>query len=425
VVKHGAEWVGAAETVANPEGHTDAEKKAAHETLNGFGQGVADVAAGAVGGGIGTLGVKMVGRAAGAATEAAEQGVADATTGQATPPKTAEVQTSEPPQPKTPEPQNSSTSPDAGTKNPVQNSPERQAPPAEQRAPGDQRQSHDAGPSVRDNNSNPVEIRSPDPNVREYNVGGKDYVLVKGRDQEWFYGQHGNAMDTSPIKMHVMISGPEDLARVQKVLIPFLRDNPQAKSLIEGWKTFDPKLGFEEGGPGVYMPGDKGQAAKGFTIYARSPRDVARLQKLIDDELHTNGLGLNRPPDSGNVDIIGGRANRVGVVRDRYHVTKDDYGNVGIELEGRLARQIGGRGHLHDHQLRAIERASGIKAHSLGYDRNGHLMLKLEDVSHKPRDGMIYVDESGANGRFGHMTDRRALYALANRYRCDPIRDVN
>jgi hypothetical protein len=403
VAKHGGEWVNAADVVANPNGHTAQEQKAAHDTLHGVGGGITDLAAGLAGGGLGSLGVKVAGELVGGevaaevtagragATEAAAGRTA--TTGDAAAGKAATT--------------GEASELRAPAKGAVET--DSKVPPAE---------------------AQPVEgvkiASSEDGLIRRYQVDGKDYDLHQHPPQAWFYGKAPQA-EVAPVKLHVMVSGPEDLARVQKVLIPFLNDNPEASQLAEAWKTFDPKLGFSDGEAGGFGPGPTGQNAKGFTVYARTNADALKLQAQIDKELASKGLGLEKPPATGNVDLIEGSSNRVGTVRDYYDVAQDAQGNVGAKIDDELAQRIqsefGGGGKMDSEQLRAVEKETGLENGSLTYDKKGKLMLKLEQGD-RPRGGKVYVSESGSEDTFGYMTDRPAIYALARRFGWNPANGV-
>jgi LysM repeat protein len=379
VATHAGGWIHAGEVVANPDGHSAAEQKAAHDTLHGVGGGLTEIAAGFAGGGLGTWGLKAA-TAAIASEASAAVGVA----------RTAEA--------------------GAGRAATTGESAEAAA----SRTAG--KAGADAGNGLRSLEN--VKIKSPSPNERVYDAGGKQYDLRKSPGDSWFYGKNTGSGD---IKIHVNVSGPLDLARVQRVLIPFLKDNPEANRLASAWKTFDPEDGFaspREGGPSP-----EGQNAKGFTIYAKTAEQLKELQALIDKELANNGLSTE-PIKTGNVDIVEGQSGRVGTVRDMYSLTRDSAGNTGAdlgdELAGRIQAKFGHGQKLSESELRAAEKKIGIEDDTLTYDRNGKLMLKVRDVT-KPRNGKVYVDESGANKTPGALTDRPAMYAIAKFFGMDPI----
>jgi LysM repeat protein len=266
-----------------------------------------------------------------------------------------------------------------------------------------------------------VKIESPSPIKRTYEVGGQKYELFKLGNQSWFYGKNSGA--AGDVKIHVNVSGPEDLARVQKALIPFLMDNAVASRLATAWKTFDPEAGFAPRSAGSFGPGPTGQEAKGFTIYAKNPAKARKLQALVDKELASKGLSLQEPLDTGNVDLVEGQSGRVGTVRDYFPATKDAVGNIGAKLDDTLASRIEakfGQGQkLNNSELRAVEQQSGLQRDTLTYDRYGKLMLILQDISH-PANGRMYVDESRAVKAFGQMTDRPAIYALSKLFGWNP-----
>jgi hypothetical protein len=53
-------WAKAADVVAHSSEHTAEERKAAHDQLHSIGEGLSDLAVGAIGGGVGTIGVKVL-----------------------------------------------------------------------------------------------------------------------------------------------------------------------------------------------------------------------------------------------------------------------------------------------------------------------------------------------------------------------------
>lgn len=375
LLNHGGQWINAAEVVAHAQGHSQAEVQAAHDQLHGVGEGLADLAAGALGGGAGTIGVKIGQKVIGDEVATAISGAgrflglgekAEAVAGKG-----------------------------SAAERPIM---EKQALEA------------------------PV-VDSPHEMVRRYSVAGRDYGLSKANpDDVWFYGKCIDSVrDIGPVKIHVSVSGPEDLARVQRVLIPFLNDDAEVGNLAAAWKTFDPNQGF---GRGVdkFTPAPLGQRSKGFTIYARNSADAQRLQVLIDRQLTAKGLALAEAIPSGNVDIIAGSSKRVGTVRDWFAATRGD-GGLGVKLDDGLAERMeaeAGQSRLSVRQLKQVERQVGLEPGSLAYDRNGHLMLELHNIEERPRNGRLYADESRAGKIFGHLTDRPAIYALARQFGFDP-----
>lgn len=375
LLKHGGDWINAAEVVAHAQGHSQAEVQAAHAQLHGVGEGLADLTAGALGGGVGTIGVKIGQRVIAEEIGTAISGAgrflglgerAEAVAGKGS---------------------------------------------AAQRAITE-KQALEAQ----------VCVDSPHEMVRRYSVAGRDYGLSKANpDDVWFYGKSiARVNDIGPVKIHVSVSGPEDLARVQRVLIPFLNDDAEAGRLTAAWKTFDPN----QVGHGVdrFTPAPLGQRSKGFTIYARNNADAQRLQVVIDRELTAKGLVVAEPMPTGNVDIISGSSNRVGTVRDWFPATRGDNG-LGVRLDDGLAERMeaaAGPGRLSVRQLKQVERQVGLEPGSLAYDRNGHLMLKLHNIEERPRNGRLYADEARAGKVFGHLTDRPAIYALARQFDLDP-----
>ncbi len=156
--------------------------------------------------------------------------------------------------------------------------------------------------------------------------------------------------------------------------------DPAAQRLATAWKTFDPAVAFQRV-PGDPMPGPMGQDAKGFTIWARTPKDATELQAKIDREIARNGLSYDRPRETGNVDFIEGQSNRVGTVRDKFTATATADGRDGALLDTELAKRIEDRygARMSENALRDVESQSGIRPGLLQYDRNGKLMMLLSE----------------------------------------------
>ncbi len=376
VAKHAGDWIQAGSVVANQQGHTASEIQAAHEALKGVGRGVTDTAAGFVGGAVGTIGAKIAGEAIagelGSAGRAAAGRVADS---------------------------------GAGAERPAVKPAERMPLSAEHPIEG-------------------VRVGEPEPYLRTYEVNGKQHQLVDS-PEGWFYGK--NTSTVGDVKLHVAVTSPADLAQLQRVMIPFLNDNPEASALAKAWKTFDPKLGFDSGDEAEFGPRPSGQNAKGFTIYTENTADAVKLQQLIDKQLISKGLGLPEAPKTGNVDIVEGQSNRLGTVRDHFPSTRDARGNNGAKLDQELSQHIenqyGNGVKLNNHQLRAVEEEAGLKPGTLTYDKNGELMLQLI-ASGRPSQGKVYVTEGGAKKTFGQLTDRPAMYSLANLFHWNPANGV-
>ena len=270
-----------------------------------------------------------------------------------------------------------------------------------------------------------MKVSSPEdmPGVREVNIDGENFRLVKGGPQVWYYGKFSQG--EAPVKIHVMTDGVQDLGKLQEALIPALNKNPELAAKVHGWKTFDPEVGAGQAGPDAWLPTGKGQGAKAFTIYARTPEDAVALQKEIDKFLTDKGLGRSTPIDTGNIDQIKGSSNRVGIVRDQFEPTQVD-GNLAARLDKPLAEHIQAQmglqpgQKLSPEQLRQVEKTAGLRPETLAYDRDNNLSLIAQSRSSGMHDGgsgpRIYLDEGKAGKEFGDLTDRQAFYALSNKY---------
>ncbi|HEY9785093.1 MAG TPA: hypothetical protein V6D17_06800 [Candidatus Obscuribacterales bacterium] len=288
--------------------------------------------------------------------------------------------------------------------------------------------------SVKAGGGDAVSVSTPKDNAlaRTYTVGGDEFQLEKRPGQgRWFFGGKGGDL-SSPVKVHVMTSGPKDLGELQKVLIPALNKDPELASMIGNWKTFDPNVCVGKIKDGDHVPNGTGETAKGFTIYVKNPADAAKVQAKIDKLLADNGLALEKPLNTGNVGKIAEGSHRVSVVRDAYPVAYSERGAVAYQLDDRLTDAIrteagvkpGQR--IPDNQLRAIEQKTGLSPNTLAYDKEGNLVLEARLQSRVPdpddpvamKRGM-YATEEGVPRKHGELTDRPALYALADRYGMD------
>lgn len=139
--------------------------------------------------------------------------------------------------------------------------------------------------------------------------------LVEGSGQAWFYNRLPDNQE-SPLKIHVTALNGQDLSKIQDVLIPALNKDPELRALAPVWKTQDPYAAAVKDNQAAADA--IGQKAKSFTIYTRNAADAARVQQIVDHKLHEAGLDLPKPPATGNVDLIQGQTNRVGIVRDSW-----------------------------------------------------------------------------------------------------------
>jgi len=467
VAMNSGKWLHAADVVANSSDHTEEETAAAHAELHGLGCGAAHLTVGIAGGGFGSVGVNLVksavaveaDSAAAAACENAERtgsGIETAAKDESSRPfeKTEVSQdkgiTQEPPRPslstedafpkaitdrkpitveRMPQQGESGLGPedkaitqerpiviDKPEKTISIDPKERNAITQDQSILNAKRadQPIEASPAAED-----VVVESPTPKTRIYKVADREYELEK-KDQAWFFGR--SRLGSGDVKIHVNVDSPEDLAKIQKVLIPYLEDDQFVSARVTGWKTFDPEIGLGKS-EDTFVPDGKGQAAKGFTLYARDSGDSIYLGKKIDKMLMEAGLGRQIPIETGNVDTIRGLSNRVGIVRDRFNLGYPDADNFGLRLDWQLEKQIteafGGK--LDDTALRAVEKEAGLAPETLQYDDYGYLMLKLKDA-HVTTNNRIYVVEApeGPARVPGTLRDRHAIYALHRKYGIDP-----
>lgn len=260
----------------------------------------------------------------------------------------------------------------------------------------------------------PDELLIPAP-AREVQIGDDIFQLTKRNiEQKWLYGGRGRGGD-SPIKLHVETDGPEDLARLQEVLIPALRRDPELTKLVGDWKTFDPLHSVSSSRAIGSPPSGYMQDAKAFTIYPENAADASRIQQRLDEILHQNGLGREAEIATGNVDRVGGLSNRVGVVRDYYEPAIISGRPAGARLPEGLARKIeSNTGHLSAEQLRSFEASAGLQSGILRYDDAGFLSLASSSSNSRiSSKGQYYLTELGSGGTSG-LTDRPAMYALAD-----------
>jgi len=265
----------------------------------------------------------------------------------------------------------------------------------------------------------------------KFHVGDESYPL---EFRGGFYYPEGQVPDSkSPVKVHVNVENAEKLREMQAVLIPALEKDPELKELVTGWKTLSPLM-KDSAGIG------KEQYAKGFTVYADNAHYAALISAKIDKILVDSGLALDKPLETGNVDGITGRSNRVGVVRDTFQRSSDStlldpLARLDSELQKRIehdfaldyaklhpeAPPIKAGERLPDAALRELEKATGLAPNTVRYDSTGALCLKTGPNAEDNYHGGVYVPEAGADRSFGHMTDRPAIYALFDKFHVDPV----
>jgi hypothetical protein len=215
-------------------------------------------------------------------------------------------------------------------------------------------------------------------------------VPLEGDGSFWYRaGSREVPNEGLQLKVHVYTSGPQDLKRVQEILMKEMADpNSEISKLAATWKTIHP-----DHPPAGHAIGE-GQGAKAFTLYARNPEDAARLQAKIDEVLAKHAAELP-PIKAQGLDRITGESGRVGLVRDLYPGATDAAGNKGARLDAalgaRIREQYGvpeGKAFTED-QLRAIEREAGLRSGSLRNTTDGDLMLTGPN-SYAPRDERFY-----------------------------------
>ena len=178
-------------------------------------------------------------------------------------------------------------------------------------------------------------------------------------------------------------------------------------------------------------PGPRGQNVKAFTLYARTAEDAVALQKKVDAILAAYPeLRLQERIDSGNVDTVSGSSLRVGLCRDVFTMSPDSTKaqpliKIDDPLKFKIQQEFGGNSEtqLDDGLLRKVEKAIGLQEHTLVYDSQNNLVLWPVGGAIHGYQGGVYGPEGDAgkgmevDGR--PLTDRPALYALANRYGLD------
>jgi YD repeat-containing protein len=240
---------------------------------------------------------------------------------------------------------------------------------------------------------------------------------------------------------------------LQEVLLPAFKNDEVLKELVKNFKTFDPNHGLGKPAFGK-GPEATGQGAKAFTIYADSPETAARIQKRVDEIISQHAdLVRPKPFETGNVDNISGKSNRVGLSRDTFPQSRDSQpGNVLARMDDAVSakilsdpslsafREFGSDGlpRMKPEGLRVLETKLGLKENALHYDSEGKLSIKVSGHDdYKPRS--VYVDEGKAEThprgeRYSKknadgtetstqsegLTDRPAIYKLYKHYGMDP-----
>jgi YD repeat-containing protein len=291
-------------------------------------------------------------------------------------------------------------------------------------------------------------------------IDGRKFPMSEG-DGGWWKPVNNDLksdIGESAIKVHVYVSpGADlnDLARLQEVLIPRLFDDPELTALVQGWKTLNPEIAWR----GVDAAGtvrSTGQGAKAFTIYAASPEQALKIQKRVDQILAEHPeLKLNKPFAGGNVDVIRGESNRVGIVRDHFKRSPDSTrAELRIQIDDavfarilndpeflpfRADLQYGGIPRLNGAGYRKLEDKLGLVPGTLSLDREGRLTMRVLDYDRTGGYGDIYLPEKGAEthprGQSYQITqqdggvktvvsegytNRAAVYKIYENYGADP-----
>jgi predicted nucleic acid-binding Zn-ribbon protein len=154
-----------------------------------------------------------------------------------------------------------------------------------------------------------------------YEVNGRKYVL---EGSSWFHAPSFTPT-YGDVKLHVTTVNAQDLAKVQATLIPELFEAAKPGGPLHGklhsFKTINPINGIDSKhlNWGEVRPGDKGQDAKGFTIYATDEVAAKEVYDWISAKLAEKGLKLEGHENTANV---GDRtrdknaSNRVSIERD-------------------------------------------------------------------------------------------------------------
>lgn len=273
-----------------------------------------------------------------------------------------------------------------------------------------------------------IPLEDQNKHIREVQVNeGPPIKLERNRfTQIWFYSDATPGHTLEQVKLHVTGLNAEDVAKLQKELLPEL-EKMRAAGDVSLYKTFDPNFMDADWtadqrrvGAG---PASKGQLSKAFTIYL--PTDKAeKVASAIDKLLAEKKLGLD---EHYTTDTVGDAtrskttSKRVSVERDLWPVTVSQDRRTGALLDNQLSEKltkefskygVAADGKLSPAALEQIETKAGLRRGQLDYDLKGRLMFVSADRS-GPIDGEnYYADEHRAIREKGQMTGRPALYAL-------------
>lgn len=233
------------------------------------------------------------------------------------------------------------------------------------------------------------------------------------------------------VKIDVTAKSLDDAAKIQQYLIPLLEKDPAfGPPKLVSWKTLDPAKGLQGGTSPL-----TDQQAKVFTLYIDNPADAIAIQKKLDMMIKDAGLGLDKPPATGNVFKVTGESNRVGMVRDVFTQSVDSQKwDPAINLDASVAKSLEnefGKGQrMTEAQLNTLIETVGLKKTDppiLFYDSEGKLSMRVDagdGDNHGYSPYGVYVTEAGSGKQVGQLTDRPAVYRLYDRYGIDPAQEA-
>lgn len=291
-------------------------------------------------------------------------------------------------------------------------------------------------------NGVPVIVRAPigrDQNndlKREVDIGGERIKLEKqGRSgQKWFWSELKEGAKIEQVKLHVSGIDSEDVAKLQKELLPLL-ERMRKDGSVSQYKTYDPNYLDPEWANAeereFSRPNGEGQSSKAFTIYLPTDK-AAEVSAAIDRLLVEKNLSLPADHKTGTVGDYSRaktESKRVSVERDTFEGARQyPGGSIGALLDDRLQKELtatysllGMNGkELSPEALRQIEKDAGLAPEALAYDRYGRLLMFTRGEA--APNGQYYTDESQANKTPGKLTGRPAVYALYEMMDLDPAK---
>ncbi len=252
----------------------------------------------------------------------------------------------------------------------------------------------------------------------QYLVGDQSINLLDAGG--WWYGKTPGSGNTGELKIHIQTNSAADLARLHKVLIPALKNDPILREHVHAWKTMSPADAYPGGNP----PDGVRQNSKAFTIYAPTPRQAAIIHGRIDQILMEKGLAVNTPLARDTVDRPSGQSNRVAFSADHVPMTKIGSAYAAL-IDDAVINRIKEKYNYPANQpfdhawLRYVEQLSGIQPNLLHYDSQGRLAMRLSPGG-SIANNRIYLDEAEAKSAWGNQTDRFAYYSLYRMVQVEP-----